>query len=216
MLLVYACSGTAPRPELEASPPAEPLLPQRVAVAPAAFLPIAEASRLWIAIAQAADACGLRVAHDARIAGGFLELEESTRGLDRASPTVRAMRVATHEVLRDDLGIEGVMYVELVRREARIRDGVARWDGAREPILAVDVDPHDSARGYRGAVDAWSLRLWVEDAAGTVVAEGLGGLAIDARLHAGRWLSAGSGPDLGPPGRLATAIRLAMDDLTQS
>jgi hypothetical protein len=94
-----------------------------------------------------------------------------------------------------------------------VRDGVAMWDGVTEPILALAGDPHDTARGYRGEVEAWSLRLWIENAHGAPIAEGYGGISIEARLHAGRWASAEAGPRLREPRVLPAAIRAAVADL---
>ena len=187
--------------------------PESLVVAPLAGAPLGLAAKIWEAVAGAAAQRGFRVVGDASAVAQVQALGRSTRGLAPDAPTAVRLRSSLHARLARDCGAQGVLYLAFVHRPASVRNGVAMWDGATERVLAVEEDLHDSARGYRGVVDAWSLRVWIEDADARLVAEGFAGLSINARMRAGRWEAIGGPPRLGAPGALPAAIRTAMDDL---
>ena len=221
LLLVVACAAcVAPRDPGGGAERAESRSdlvssanPERIVVAPLAGVPLGLAAKVWEAAAGAAAKAGFRIVGDASAVAQFQAVGRGTRTLAADAPTAVRLRSALHARLERDCGAQGVLYLAFVHRPASVRNGVAMWDGATERVLAIEEDLHDSARGYRGVVDAWSLRVWIEDADARLVAEGFAGLSINARMRAGRWEAIGGPPRLGAPGALPAAIRTALDEL---
>ena len=113
------------------------------------------------------------------------------------------------------LGVGGVVFAEVVLRSARFEDGIASWDGARQPIQAADRmrDRRIRRSGYSGHVPAFSLHVRVEDVAGRLVYQGWGGIELCQILRGGRWYDLPDAELLMDAERLAAAARTALAGL---
>lgn len=150
-----------------------------------------------------------------RAAGGFYD--PATGRLDRTRHDA-----ARHEALRllgERHGVTAVVFPSFVQRDATLEAGLAKWDGVEE-IVSGNKSKLGAMFGAAGQVigrlQAASLRLEIVDLQDATLFEDYGGIQALSRFEQGRFVDLPAAQLFSDNTRDATAVDLAMAEITQS
>jgi hypothetical protein len=115
----------------------------------------------------------------------------------------RAVEAGTLAALRDRLGADAWLRLELIAVPADFSGGKARWDGASEGVAPVG----------RGTVTALSLSAVLLREYGDTIFAGRGGIQVLQKIKSSRIVEVPAEKLLADEGRLDRAVRLVVDSI---